>query len=213
VVALGAPPLLPFAPVAQVFVELDGERAWLARPAGAIEPVATLGGEPWGRVALARAGELGDTARAHALHDLALAAFAAAAAQRLVDDTVEHARTRRQFGRAIGEFQAVAHPLADCAMQVAGARGLARAAAFRFDRGELGAARELAAAARLSAVRAGLATAHTSHQIFGAIGITLEGPLFHVSRRLRQLASQPPGDGPAREALLAGLGLGEECAA
>lgn len=213
VVALGTPPLLPFAPVAQVFVAIEGERAWLARPDGPMEPVATLGGEPWGRVALSRVRELGETARAHALHDLALAAYAAAAAQRLVDDTAEHARTRRQFGRAIGEFQAVAHPLADCAMQAAGARGLARAAAFRFDRGELAPARELAAAARLSAVRAGLATAHASHQLFGAIGITLEGPVFHVSRRLRQLASQPPGDGPARAALLAGLGLGEECAA
>jgi alkylation response protein AidB-like acyl-CoA dehydrogenase len=213
VVALGAPPLLPFAPVARVFIEVEGARAWLARPAGPIEPVDTLGGEPWGRVALARGRELGETDRAHALHDLALAAYAAAAAQRLVDDTAEHARTRRQFGRALGEFQAVAHPLADCAMAVAAARGLARAAAFRFDRSDEPEARELAAAARLSAQHAGLMTAHSCHQLFGAIGVTLEGPVFHVSRRLRQLASQPPGDGPARQALLAAFGVAEERAA
>ena len=30
------------------------------------------------------------------------------------------------------------------------------------------------------------------------MGITLEGPVFHVSRRIRQLASQPPDDARAR---------------
>ena len=44
--------------------------------------------------------------------------------------------------------------------------------------------------------------AHVAHQVFGAIGITLEGPVFRVSRRLRQLASQPPTDAAAREAVL-----------
>jgi hypothetical protein len=211
--AVGEPPLFPFAPVAQVFVAVEGARAWQVRPAGEVEPVATLGGEPWGRVRVERVAELGGTARAFALHDLALAAYAAGAGARLLDDTAEHARTRRQFGRAIGEFQAVAHPLADCAMMLAAARGLARAAAWHFDRGAAGAAVETAAAARLSAARAALCTAHVCHQLFGAIGITLEGPVFHVSRRLRQLASQPPSDDPARAALLAELGLPEECAA
>ena len=53
-------------------------------------------------------------------------------------------------------------------------------------------ARASAAAARLSAGRAAIAAAHTCHQLFGAIGITLEGPVFHVSRRIRQLVSQQP---------------------
>ena len=64
-----------------------------------------------------------------------------------------------------------------------------------------------AAAARLSARRAALEAAHVCHQLFGALGIVLEGPVFHVSRRIRQLASQAPGEGPAREALLSGLEL------
>jgi alkylation response protein AidB-like acyl-CoA dehydrogenase len=204
VVSVGAPPLMPFAPVAGLFVEIElapAPRAWLARPRGAIEPVETLGGEPWGRVELARVRELGPLDRALALHDAALAALLAAAAQRLVDASAEHARTRKQFGRAIGEFQAVAHPLADCAIAVSAAAALARAAAFYFD-AEPGAAATPAAAARLCAARAAVATAHVAHQLFGAVGITLEGPVFHVSRRIRQLASQPPGDAAAREALL-----------
>jgi hypothetical protein len=210
VAAVGEPPLLPWAPCAQLFVEVAGERAWLARPRGPVQPAATLGGEPWGRVELERLRELEGAARAHALHDLALAAFASAAGQRLVRDTAQHARARRQFGRPIGDFQAVAHPLADCFTHLAAAATLARLAAFHFDRGAPAEreARTAAAAARLSAQRAGLEAAHTCHQLFGAQGITLEGPIFHVSRRLRQLASQPPADPPAREVLLEHFGLG-----
>ena len=204
VVSVGVPPLMPWAPVAQRFVEIDGERAWLCEPQSEIHPVATLGGEPWGRVALARTADLGSSARALALSDLALAAYLAAAGQRLVDDAAEHARSRRQFGRPIGDFQAVAHPLADCAIRLGAASALARAAGSAFDAGD---ARSLAAAARLSAARAGVEAAHACHQVFGAIGITLEGPAFHISRRVRQLASLPPGESPAREAVLEPFGL------
>jgi alkylation response protein AidB-like acyl-CoA dehydrogenase len=208
VVSVGAAPLLPWAPVADVFIEIDGTRAFRSRPRGAVEPVDTLGGEPWGRVELERDEDLGDARRALALHDLALAAYAAAAARGLVAATAEHARTRRQFGRAIGEFQAVAHPLADCAVRLDGAATLARAAAFEFDRDAASeAAVTTAAAARLTACRAGLDAAHTCHQLFGAQGIALEGPVFHVSRRLRQLASQPPSDESGRVALLGRFGL------
>ncbi len=208
IVSVGTPPLMPWAPVADLFVTVHGGAAARAEPTGPVEPVETLGGEPWGRVELEAAEELHSAERAQTLYDLALAAYLAGAGARLVEDTAEHVRARKQFGRAIGEFQAVAHPLADCHTALAGASTLARAAAFSFD-DESGsaAAREHAAAARLRACRAGVEAAHTCHQLFGALGITLEGPVFHVSRRIRQLASQPPGDGPARAALLARLGL------
>jgi alkylation response protein AidB-like acyl-CoA dehydrogenase len=201
VVSLGHPPLMPWAPVAQVFVAVDGRRIYRGESVGGIEPVDTLGGEPWGRVELSCVDELGDGERAHAVYDLALAAYLTAAGERLVADTAEHARTRKQFGRPLGEFQAVAHPLADCSIQLAGAGLLARAAAFHFDRGD-SEARAVAAGARLAATRAAVATARVCHQLFGAVGITLEGPVFHVSRRIRQLASQPPVDDSARDALL-----------
>lgn len=205
-VSVGAPPLLPWAPVARVFVELDGARAWLAEPCGEVEPVATLGGEPWGRVALARRADLGDALRARALSELALGAYLAAAGRRLVEDAAAHARTRRQFGRPIADFQAVSHPLADAAIQLDAAATLSRVAADRWDEGG-GAAGRLAGAARLSAVRAALHAAHTAHQVFGALGVTLDGPAFHVSRRIRQLAAAPPGRDPARAQLLEPLGL------
>jgi alkylation response protein AidB-like acyl-CoA dehydrogenase len=208
IVSVGAPPLMPFAPVAGVFVEVDGDRAFLARPSGAIEPVSCLGGEPWGRLRLERGAELDGLERGMALHASALAGYLCAAGRRLVDDTAEHARTRRQFGRPIGEFQAVAHPLADCALQLDGAAVLARAAAFRIAVGDADAPPS-AAAARLAACRAAVHAAHTCHQLFGAIGITLEGPVFHVSRRILQRAGGAPGAAAARETLLTRFGLQE----
>lgn len=207
VVAVGTPPLLPWAPHADLFVEVGSASAWLCEARGAVEPVETLGGEPWGRVVLERRTALEGVRRAHVVYDIALAAYLAGAGLRLVDDTAEHARTRKQFGRAIGEFQAVAHPLADAHIALSGASTLARAAAWQLDDGREAEAREHAAAARVAARRAAVAAAHTCHQLFGAIGITLEGPVFHVARRIRQLASQPPAEEPARAALLARLGL------
>ena len=205
-VAVGSPPLLPWAPVAAVWIELAGNAAWLCEPRGPVDAVATLGGDPWGRVELARHTALGDPRRAAALGGLALAAYLAAAGHRLVEDAAGHARTRRQFGRPIAEFQAVSHPLADAAIQLDAAATLARVAAWHWDEAS-GEAQRLAGAARLSAARAALAAAHTAHQVFGALGVTLDGPAFHVSRRIRQLVAAPPGPEPARASLLAPLGL------
>lgn len=209
VVSAGTPPLMPFAPVADVFVVLDGDRVFLGVRSGDVDALETLGGEPWGRIALDRGAELGREGgllRARVLHDIAFAAYTAAAGRRLVRDTCEHARTRKQFGRSLGEFQAVAHPLADCEISLAAAATLARTAAFRFQEDATDSAAR-AAAARLCARRAALDAAYTCHQLFGAVGITLEGPVFHISRRLRQLASQPPGDAAARASLLEQLEL------
>jgi hypothetical protein len=206
VVSLGSPPLMPFAPVADLFLVVTRDALHRATPSGAIEPVETLGGEPWGRVVLETGAALRVDDRAWALHDTALATYAAAAGHALVRATAEHARARTQFGRPIGDFQAVAHPLADAKIRLDSAATLARTAAYAWDANAAD-ARPRAAAARLSATRAGLDAAHTCHQLFGAIGITTEGPVFHVSRRLRQLASQPPHPDAARDALLARHGL------
>ena len=218
VVSVGEPPLMPWANDASLFVELDGERAFSATPTGPIEAVTTLGGEPWGRVELKRDRELGGVARGIAIYEIALAAYLTAAARELVAATSEHARTQKQFGKAIGEFQAVAHPLADCEMHLTAARTLAREAAFRFDAASSPNAgqasvvpdervRAAASTARLSAAAAGVEAISVCHQLFGAIGITLEGPIYHITRRIRQLVSQRPGEDGARRAVLENFGF------
>ena len=208
---------LPWGPHAEIFVDREfgpnfGGRAWLARPAGEIAPVETLSGEPWGKGKLARQRELEGVAKAHAIAEVGHAAWLAAAGQRLVEDACEHARTRKQFGKAIGEFQAVAHPLADAHMRSTAAAMLARRAAHALARSTSIGKQEVAAVvgARLSAEAAGLLAVQTAHQVFGAIGITLEGPAFHISSRIRHRVSASPRDPEARNRLLSAFELEEE---
>lgn len=207
IVCLGEPPLLPWGCEADFYLEIVGERVFRGRPTGALQPVETLGGEPWARGELERGEELADGAAGLVVFRLVVAAQCAALGQRLVEDASAHARVRKQFGRPIGDFQAVAHPLADCSMRLAAAANLARAAAFHFDEGAAEPAGHLAAAAHLSATDAGVEAAHVCHQVFGAVGITLEGPAFHLSRRIRQLASQAPSRSSSRERLLQETGF------
>jgi hypothetical protein len=204
--SVGEPPLLPFAPLAQVFVALDGERAFLARPRGPVAKLDTLAGDPWGRVELERERELAGAAEALAAGRLACAALLAAAGRRAIEEAAAHARTRKQFGRAIGEFQAVAHPLAACWIRISAAEMLARAAAHDADHGDADAP-TLASAAWLSARRAALDAALQAQQTFGAVGITLEGPIFGLTRRIRQWASLALGAEPARAGVAAAAGL------
>lgn len=189
-VAVGRPPLLPWAARARYFLVVGDGSVRQATARGSVAPVDTLAGEPWGRVEV-EAGDVVERAgEGSALYDLLVAAYLAAAAASLLDAAVEHARTRKQFGHAIGDFQAIAHPLAECSMGLAAATSLARAAAYRLDVGD-DRAGQAAGGARLSAERAALATVQVAHQTFGAIGVTEEGPAVSFSRKIRQLVALP----------------------
>ena len=116
-----SPPLMPWAPVADVFVELAADAAWIARPAGDVEAVETLAGEPWGRVPAGARRSIDDASRRRALviGDVAVAAYLVGAADHLVAITSQWLQDRVQFGRPIGQFQSLAHPLADIAIRTA----------------------------------------------------------------------------------------------
>ncbi|GIK88297.1 MAG: acyl-CoA dehydrogenase [Betaproteobacteria bacterium] len=81
---------------------------------------------------------------------------------------VDYARVRRQFGKAIGEFQAVQWMLADMAKDLTAARLLVRHAAALLDRGE----RATAQASMAKCFASDAAVAHTANavQIFGGSG-------------------------------------------
>jgi alkylation response protein AidB-like acyl-CoA dehydrogenase len=53
--------------------------------------------------------------------------------ERLLDQAVEYAKTRKQFGQAIGKFQAVSHKIADLKVQLEAARLLTYRAATRLE--------------------------------------------------------------------------------
>lgn len=198
IVSVGSASLFPYAEHAGVFLEALGDRAWRVQPEG-LAPVETLGGEVWGRAReVERLAELDGVAAARPLADLARAAWLLGAARRLLQEAADHARARQQFGRAIGEFQAVAHPLADCWIRQAAAEGLERRAAHALADARPDAA-EHAAAARLSAARAGVRTLEAAHQALGALGITLEGPALPSlpPRAPDRLRAPRRGGGPA----------------
>ena len=87
--------------------------------------------------------------------------------------TSSYAKTREQFGRPIGTFQAVSQRLADGYIDVLGARLMLWQAAWRLSEG-LPSEIEIASA-KLWAADAGHRIAHTTVHVHGGVGIDLDG--------------------------------------
>ena len=87
--------------------------------------------------------------------------------------TGAYAKTREQFGRPIGTFQAVSQRLADAYIDVLGQRLTLWQAAWRLDEG-LNADAQVATA-KLWAADAGHRVAHTTVHVHGGVGIDLDG--------------------------------------
>lgn len=119
--------------------------------------------------------------------DLAIVALAgeqAGAARRMLDMTVDYARTRHQFGRAIGSFQAIKHMAADLLIEVESAISAARNAAQKLadDAPDKDAAIALAAFACTDAFVKVTADAIQMH---GGIAFTWDHPAHLYLRRAR----------------------------
>ncbi|MDZ7782093.1 MAG: acyl-CoA dehydrogenase family protein [Halioglobus sp.] len=213
-VSRGGTGLFPWGLEADLFLVVNETAVARVDTPADLQPLQTLGGEIWGRGATTASDALAGSARALTIGNIAAAAYLAGAGLRLVRETGDYVAARRQFGRTLGEFQAVAHPLADCAIAVTAAQHLARAAACSVQaqpRGSAdGRAATLAAGAALSAGDAALRAAYTCHQAYGAIGVTVEGPAFHFSRRIRHLATQATAGAREQDLLLAEAGLGAQ---
>jgi alkylation response protein AidB-like acyl-CoA dehydrogenase len=106
-------------------------------------------------------------------------------AQRILELTVEHARTRVQGGRPIGGHQAIQHACADMVRDVDAARGLLHLAAWAIAEGS--GETELAMA-KAYAAEACPTVARRSHQILGAIGYCQEHPLPLLHTRIHAAA-------------------------
>jgi alkylation response protein AidB-like acyl-CoA dehydrogenase len=190
-----------FAAHARSLLVLDGDDARVVElRAGEVSPVRSSFGFPFGAVpdgVRARGTSLGpgSGARLARAWRLALALEAAGAMRAALDVTVAYVRRRRQFGRAIGSFQAVQHRLAECFVWVEGARWLAFEAAWR------GAPDEAVAAAAAHALAAAGRVFEETHQLSGAMGYTREHDLHVFSMRLPALRQELGGLGGHRRAL------------
>jgi alkylation response protein AidB-like acyl-CoA dehydrogenase len=122
---------------------------------------------------------------------LARSAEMVGAAQKVLEMTVEHAKTRVQGGRPIGGHQAIQHACADLVRDVDCARGLLYAAAWAVSEGRPASAE--IATAKAYAGEACLTVARRAHQIFGAISYCQEHPLHLIHKRI-QAASVDFGD-------------------
>jgi alkylation response protein AidB-like acyl-CoA dehydrogenase len=106
------------------------------------------------------------------------------AAQAAVDLAAQYAKERKQFGRPIGAFQAIAHMLADMATEVEAARTLTWRAAWMVSTGQ-DALREITMAKLLSS-ETYVKVANLGMQIFGGFGYSME---FDMQRHYRDSRS------------------------
>jgi hypothetical protein len=114
---------------------------------------------------------------------VALAAEIGAVARAAVDLTVQYMKDRRQFGRAIGSYQAVQHRLSECSVAVEAIRQLTRRAAATADIQD-------ALIAASYAKEACARIIYDTQQFHGAIGVTYEYPLHLWTYRLRLLQGE-----------------------
>lgn len=99
----------------------------------------------------------------------------------VADMTQEYLVTRKQFGRAIGSFQALAHRLVDLKVAVEQARAMVVLAADHLDGAERD--RHISAAKNLLG-RSGRLVAEEAIQLHGGIGMTEEYALGRYAKRI-----------------------------
>ena len=122
--------------------------------------------------------------RALDLMVLAACGEALGAMERALDLTLEHLRTRVQFGRPLASNQALRHWLAEAWVEKELARALVTRAAREFDGLPEAHRRRLVAAAKVQAGEAGRRMAEECVQMHGGIGVTEEAEISALHRRL-----------------------------
>jgi len=181
---------VPWARSVAAIVVLVGDRVvQLAPDSVAISPRTNLAGEPRDvitadrvtPVAAVPAGPGVDLEALRLRGALTRIMLMAGALERVLDLTVRYTGEREQFGRPVARFQAVQEHLVHLGQQAALAGMAADVAAREYDRGvtpvEVWAAKTVCGQAARIATRA-------AHQAHGAMGMTQEYPLHHLTRRL-----------------------------
>jgi acyl-CoA dehydrogenase len=115
---------------------------------------------------------------------LNIAACSLGGAQRALDEAVTYTKDRRQFGKAIADFQATQFRLADMATELEAARLLLYAAAQKVSNGAPGAAAAAAMAKRL-ATDTGFDVTNAALQLHGGYGYLQDYPIERILRDLR----------------------------
>jgi len=139
-------------------------------------------------------GDVADAARTRAAIDSAVAAGTAAVCADMVGTmeaafalTTAYVNTRKQFGRLIGEYQALRHRVAEMAVALEMARSMAIAAAAAVDDPTAPASVMDVARAKLAIGRHARSLCQAAIQSHGGIGMTEEYAVGHCLRRIHVL--------------------------
>jgi len=191
-----APLVVPGARAAEAVLALDGKRVFALRGKALQQPQANLGDDS---CVVLDANQLATLERQHlASSDSARRAYLAAVeewkmlkgamlaglSRQAIQLAADYSCERKQFGKAIGSFQGIAHPLADCLTEVDGGQLLLWHAVAAISRNERDAAALIAMAWWWAGQSANRAVARALHS-FGGYGVSLEYDIQLYYRRAR----------------------------
>jgi alkylation response protein AidB-like acyl-CoA dehydrogenase len=191
------PQVVPGGTAAEAVLALEGDAVWIIDGDDDAVPAASLGSAALGNMVLSakssrRLLARGDAAKqafAAAVEEwkLLTAAMLAGLARRGLEIAADYSKERHAFGRPIGGFQGIAHPLADSVTEVEGAQLLNWRAVWAIAHQHEDAAATISMAfwwASQSAARAMARALHT----FGGYGVSLEYDIQLYYRRAKAWA-------------------------
>jgi len=157
-------------------------------------------------------GVLGDPAgglvAAELVMDQAIAAICAEAVglmQEMHTSTVDYMKTRKQFGRAISEFQVLQHRSVDMFVSLEQARSMAMFATFSAADADAKARSRAISAAKVQIGKSGKHVGQEAVQLHGGIAMTMEYKAGHYFKRMTML-EQLFGDADTHAARVAAAG-------
>ncbi|MBX7450358.1 acyl-CoA dehydrogenase family protein [Mycolicibacterium sp. 3033] len=116
----------------------------------------------------------------------AVCAEAVGAMRKVLSDTVDYAKQRKQFGQPIGTFQVLAHRMVDMYMEVEQAAAAVYLAILHLDGDDVARARAVSAA-KATVGRAARFVGQQAVQLHGGMGMTEELAIGHYFKRLTAL--------------------------
>lgn len=125
--------------------------------------------------------------------------------ERLLEETIEHARSRKQFGKSVARNQAVSHRIVDMRLRLEGARLLLHRTCWKLAKGEASAAD--VALSKLAVSEAAVQSSADAVQLHGAMGIAEDAG---IARHLRDAVPSTIFSGTSeiqREIIASAMGL------
>ena len=167
-----------------VFVADSKARGVKITPMAAMDLTRKLYSVEFSNTPVEEIGTAKDLPRALDVATAALAAELVGGMQRALDLTVEYAKTRKQFGKPIGIFQAVQHQCADMYLETESARSAVYYAGWALQENSPDAVSAVSIA-KMYASDAGRTVGNRGIQIHGGMGFTWENDLHLYYRRAK----------------------------